>query len=276
MRNDRAPGAGRRALNRAPQARVCRAGSLLLGVALLAAALPARAAAPDPDQRFHEATALARGGDAAGAIAIYRELAAGGHESGSLYWNWAQAAEARGAAGEALWALLRGRELEAGDAAAAREIERLRSALNLDPAEIAPSPLAAIGRVARRLHLALLAALLLLVSLGAHAAARLARALRWPVAAAWVALVLGTVAAALVWLGSLAAPAAVVVRRDAQLTDAASPTASPLGAMREGEAVPVLDASGPFLRVQDSSGARGWVLAEHVRRLDRALPAAPR
>jgi uncharacterized protein YgiM (DUF1202 family) len=65
---------------------------------------------------------------------------------------------------------------------------------------------------------------------------------------------------------------AIVVRRDAQLLDAASPTASVLGTMREGEAVPVLDVSAEYLHVQDSSGARGWVLAEDVRRFD-VLPA---
>ncbi len=259
-------------------ARGCYARSLLLGAALAVAVLSARAgsaSAVDPEQRFREATALARGGDSTGAVAIYRELAVGGHESGSLYWNWAQAAEARGAAGEALWALLRARELEAGDAATAREIERLRSSLNLDPAELSPSPLSSVGRIARRLHLAVLAVLLLAASLGAHVAARVVRAMGWPVAAAWVSLVLGTVAAAFVGLGSLAPPTAVVVRRDVQLADAASPTASTLGSMREGEVVPVLDVSGPYLRVQDSSGARGWVPVDDARRLDQPMRSAP-
>lgn len=277
MRTNRAPGTGLRAPGMGRWARRCSAGSLRIGAALAVAMLsagPAVAATADAEQKFREATALAREGDSTGAVAIYRDLAAGGYESGSLYWNWAQAAQARGAAGEALWALLRGRELEAGDAATAREIERLRSSLNLDPAELSPSPLSSVGRIARRLHLAVLAVLLLAVSLGAHVAARVVRALRWPVAAAWVSLLLGTVAAAFVWLGSLAPPTAVVVRRDVQLADAASPTASALGSMREGEVVPVLDVSGPYLRVQDSSGARGWVPVEDARRLDRPMPPA--
>ena len=252
-----------------------RLGGAVRMAAVLAAlsAWAAGASAADPEQRFREATALARAGDYPAAVTVYRELAAGGRESGSLYWNWAQAAQARGAAGEALWALLRGREVEPGDAAAAREIERLRSALNLDPAELSPSALSGVGRLARRGHLALIAVILLVASLGVHVVARLARSWRWPVAAAWLSFLLGIVAAAFVWLGSLAPPTAVVVRRDVPLADAASATASVLGTMREGEAVPVLDVSGPYLRVQDSSGARGWVLAEDVRRLDQPLPA---
>jgi hypothetical protein len=114
-------------------------GAVLAGVALSAWGAVARAA--DPDQRFREATALARAGDTEGAVAIYRQLAVSGHESGSLYWNWAQAAQGRGALGEALWALMREREVEPGDTAAGREIERLRTVLNLDPAELSPSPL---------------------------------------------------------------------------------------------------------------------------------------
>ena len=264
-----------RAPGREHSARRCGAGSLLVGAVLAGVALSAWGAvarAADPDQRFREAPALARAGDTEGAVAIYRQLAVSGHESGSLYWNWAQAAQGRGALGEALWALMREREVEPGDTAAGREIERLRTVLNLDPAELSPSPLASVGRLVRRLHLALLAAILLAGSLGAHAFARFARPLRGPVAAAWTSLALGTVAALGVWLGSLTPPVAIVVRRDAQLLDAASPTASVLGTMREGEAVPVLDVSAEYLHVQDSSGARGWVLAEDVRRFD-LLPA---
>jgi hypothetical protein len=248
----------------------------VLGAALAAPASAARAtgaATAGPEQRFREAASLARGGDFPAAVTIYREMASDGHESGSLYWNWAQAAQARGAIGEALWALLRGREVEPGDSAAGREIERLRSALNLDPAELSPSPLAGLNHLARRLRLALLAVVLLVASIGAHVTAKLARALRWPVSAAWCSFVLGGVAALFVWLGSLAPPTAVVVRRNVPMADAASPSASVLGNMREGEVVPVLDVSGPYLRVQDSSGARGWVLGEDVRRLD--VPPAP-
>src|SRR5205814_7628162 len=63
------------------------------------AAVPARSATPA--QRFHEAGELARAGDYPKAIAIYGRLAASGVESAPLYWNWAQAALAEGATGEA-------------------------------------------------------------------------------------------------------------------------------------------------------------------------------
>ena len=56
-------------------------------------------AAGASDDRFREAGELARQGDYPKAIAVYQELAASGAESASLYWNWAQVASARGAAG---------------------------------------------------------------------------------------------------------------------------------------------------------------------------------
>jgi hypothetical protein len=208
-------------------------------------------------------------------VATYRELAAAGAESGSLYWNWAQAATARGAVGEALWALLRARELGGADAAAAREIERLRRAANLDVAELAPDPLAALARGARTLRLDLVAIVLLAFSLAAHAAARALPGARWPVAVTWAALLIATGAAATVLTGARAHPSAVVVRRGVPLADAASPTASALATLREGEVVPVLGASGAYLRIQDSSGARGWVSEDDVWRLDRP-PAGAR
>ena len=241
--------------------------TLGLGALLLVTAV---GLAATPETRFKEATQLAQKGDYLGAIAIYGELAAAGQESGSLYWNWAHAAEARGSIGEALWALLRAREVEPGDGGVAREIERLRQAANLDRAELAPVPLAALARMARRARLPLLAVSLLVLSLVAHVVSRLARAWRWPVAVSWVSLTLGLVTAATVWLGASASPTGVVVRRGAPLCDAASPTASILVTLREGEVVPVLGSSGGYLRVQDSSGSRGWVVAEDVWRLDRA------
>ncbi|MGE5126463.1 MAG: SH3 domain-containing protein, partial [Betaproteobacteria bacterium] len=56
--------------------------------------------------------------------------------------------------------------------------------------------------------------------------------------------------------------------------DAASPGAEPIGTLREGEVVPVLEASGDWLRVEDNAGARGWARAGDVRRLDRSEPVA--
>lgn len=237
------------------------------------ALLPLAAGAATPDERFREATAQARAGDLPRALQAYGELAADGHESASLYWNWAQAAEARGATGEALWALLRAREIEPGERAVPREIERLRESSNLDLAEISPEPFLALARLGRRFHLGPLALLLLAAALGLHAAARWLTLARWPVTAGWAAVALGLLSAAPPLLGSLARPVGVVVTRGAALLDSASPEAAALGSLREGEVVPLLERSGGYLRVEDSSGARGWARAEDVRPLER--PAHP-
>jgi hypothetical protein len=251
--------------------RALAAGGLL---AILGLAAPsrsvARAATESPAERFREANEQARAGDYPKARAGYAALAARGVESASLYWNWAQAASASGAHGEALWALLRARELDPGDRAVAREVERLREALNLDPAEIAPEPLTSAARLARRYRLAPSALTLLALSLLAHAAARWlgfgGRARR----AGAAFLVLGLLAAGGVLAGAFARPTAAVVRRGAPLFDAASPTAEATGSLREGEVVPVLEVSGEWLRVEDNAGARGWARGSDVRRLDRA------
>jgi hypothetical protein len=234
-------------------------------LALLVAATPVA-------DRLKDANDAARGGDYPRAIAGYRELARSGAESGSVYWNWAQAAAARGATGEALYALLRARELEPGDRAVAREIERMREAANLDAAEIAPEPLAGLGRWCRRLELARLAVVLAAVSLALHAFGRVRDAASFTAAGLWT-LGAALVVAALPLAASRARPTAVVLRRGAPLFDAASPTASAVGSLREGEVVPVLEPGEGFLRVEDSSGARGWARAGDVARLDRP-PAA--
>jgi hypothetical protein len=237
-------------------------------LALVAVALAAPLVAGPADDRFREANELARAADYPKAIALYGELAASGEESASLYWNWAQAAAARGAQGEALWALLRARELDPGDRAVVRDVERLREALNLDPAEIAPEPLAAVGRVSRRFRLDLVALLLLALSLCAHGLARAWPGRRGPGGAAWTALRLGLLAASVPLAASFGRSTAVVVRRGAPLLDAASPNAEATGSLREGEVVPVLETSGAWLRVEDNAGARGWAYADDVRRLD--------
>lgn len=222
-------------------------------------------------ERFREANELVRSGDYPKGIALYEELAASSAESASLYWNWAQAAQARGATGETLWALLRAREVEPGDRAVGREIERVREAANLDPAEIAPEPLAAVARASRRFRLDLAAVALLVLSLGAHAVARLGRT-RVAVVSAWAALVLGVLLAAAPVAASFARPSGVVIRRGAPLVDAASPTAEAVGTLREGEVVPILERSGDYVRIEDSSGARGWALAADVRALSSPPP----
>jgi len=258
-------------------------GRLLRGAAVLTVLLfvasPASAQeaarAGTAEERFKEATRQLHAGDAQQAIAIYRILAAAGAESASLYWNWAQAASSKGAVGEALWALLRAREIAGADMPAVREIERLRQSANLDTAELAPDPLAAVARAATAFHLDLVALVLLALSLAGHALARAFPAARWPVAAAWLALVAGSGAGAVTLAGARAHPAAVVIRRGVPLADAASPTASTLATLREGEVVPVLGASGAYLRIQDSSGARGWVTDDDVWRLDRPPSPTP-
>ncbi len=245
--------------------------------ALLAAlgpqAAPAQTKGPgSPEQRFRAATELVRSGDYPKAISAFAALAAAGAESASLYWNWAQAASARGAQGEALWALLRAREVDPGDRAVTRDVERLREALNLDRAEIAPEPLAALARTSRRFHLDLLAGLLLVLSLVVHAHARLRGGSRSRASAvvAGALAALALLVAAPPVAGSLARPTAVVVHRGASLFDAASPTAEATGSLREGEVVPVLETSGEWLRVEDNAGARGWARAADVRRIDAA------
>jgi hypothetical protein len=232
-----------------------------VGALLLASILAAAPPAPD---RFREAGERARAGDTPKALEIYRELAGSGVNSAALYWNWAQAAEARGAQGEALWALLRAREIAPGDRAVDREIERLRQVANLDPAEIAPDPLASVARTARRFRLDLVACLLLAISVAAHAGLRWRRAGAPLGRLAWTALGLGLAVALVPVAGAYARPTGVVVRRGAPVLDAASPTAEPIGTLREGEVVPVLEASGGYVRVEDSSGVRGWAAADDV------------
>jgi hypothetical protein len=229
---------------------------------------PLLAVAPSPADRFREANELVRNGDYPKGAALYEQLAGSGAESASLYWNWAQAAIARGAQGEALWALLRARELDPADRAVQRALEGLREGANLDRAEIAPEPLAAVARTARRFRLDLVALVLLLVSLGAHVGLRLRPPAPRLVPLAWMALLLGLAVAAIPVAGVLARPTGAVVRRGAALVDAASPTAEAVGILREGEVVPILEASGGYVRVEDSSGARGWALASDVRRVD--------
>lgn len=244
-----------------------RRGSLAV---LLLALLPALAPAAPEDERFRTANELARAGDFPKARAAYAELAAEGRESASLYWNWAQAAAASGAPGEALWALLRAREVDPGDRAVVREVERMREALNLDRAEIAPEPLAAAARLSRRFRLDLAALALAVASLLLHGLARLGRGVPRLGSLAWLAAALAVLAAAPGIAGSFARPTAAVVHRGASLFEAASPTAAATGSLREGEVVPVLDASGEWLRVEDNAGARGWARAGDVRRLDVA------
>jgi hypothetical protein len=242
----------------------------MIGALFVLPILLAASASDTEAARFREAGEAARAGDHPKAIATYSELASAGRESASLYWNWAQSAAARGSTGEALWALLRAREIDPGDRAVAREIDRLRESVNLDTAEISPDPLAAIARQAWRFRLDLFGLGLLALSLVLQGLGRRARA-RLPARAAGVAaLVAGLACSGAALAGGARRPTGVVVVAGAPLLDAASPTAAPFGTLREGEVLPILEASGEYLRVEDSAGARGWASVDDVRRLDRA------
>jgi hypothetical protein len=234
-----------------------------------AVALGAGTSTPSASERFQQANDAARSGDYPKATAAYRALADSGETSAALYWNWAHVAQAEGRRGESVWALLRARERDPGDGAVSRALERLREELNLDPSELAPDPLAQSRRWARWLHVDLLAAGLLLLSLAAHTLRRLTHLDRVSVAS-WTCFGCGSLLAALWIAGSQARPTAVVVRRDAALFDAAAPNAESIGALREGEVVPVLARSAGYLRIQDSAGGRGWARADEVTPLDDA------
>jgi SH3 domain-containing protein len=241
--------------------------SAVVAIALAGALGGSIVHAATAEDRFRAANALARQADYPRAIAAYDELARSGFESAALYWNWAQAAGARGATGEALWALLRAREMDPGDRAVGRDIERLREGANLDRAEIAPEPLAALARWGRRFRLDLIAVALMVASLAAHAWLRWRRRAPRLANLASITLVLGLLVAVVPIVGSLARPTGAVVRRGASLLDAASPTAEAVGTLREGEVVPILETSGRYVRIEDSSGARGWALSDDVRPL---------
>lgn len=245
----------------------------LLVLALASSPALAGSSAPSsPEERFRQGGELARSADTLGAIGVYRELAAQGKESASLYWNWAQAAASVGASGEAMWALLRARELSPGEGAIKREIEEQRAVANLDPAEIAPETLGTLARTGRRYRLDLLGLVLLALSVLAHGASRFLLRSRSATLLAQAAVALGVSLCAVPLLGSLARPTGVVVQRGASLFDAASETAQVMGSLREGEVVPLLGRSGQYVRVEDSSGARGWARIEDVWRLDGAPP----
>src|SRR5262249_3277046 len=138
------------------------------------------------------------------------------------------------------------------------------------PAEISPEPLTTLVRAARRFQLGWLALVLGAASLASHAGARLLPARRWPAPAAWTCLALALLVAAVPLAGALARPPGVCVRRAAPLLEAASPTAHAMGSLREGEVVPLLEHSGDYLHVEDSSGARGWAHRDDVWPLEHA------
>jgi hypothetical protein len=119
----------------------------------------------------------------------------------------------------------------------------------------------------------LVALSLLGASLLLHASGRLLPSPGRAVSCGWMALSLGAAVALVPLAGSLARHTGVVLRRGAPMGDSASPTSEALGTLREGEVVPILDRSAGYLRIEDSSGARGWARSDDVRALDGPPPA---
>ena len=114
----------------------------------------------------------------------------------------------------------------------------------------------------------MIAVLLLVISVAAHAAYKWRRDASALPRISWATLALGVALAVVPIAGSFARPAGAVVHRGAPLLDAASPTAETVSTLREGEVVPILERSGDYVRVEDSSGARGWASVRDVRALD--------
>jgi len=229
-------------------------------VTLLAASWAgAQSEAPDAIfRRGNENAARSRWDDA---IVEYGKLAGSGVHAPSLYWNWAQAASASGRKGEALWALLRARDLTPTDASMVREAERLRSELGLDPSEVSQGVLGDLRLLARRFRLDALAILALVLSLAALLGKKPRTAL-----SLW-SLLIGVLLAAPSFLGTWREPRGVVVHKDAPLLDVARPDAVALASLREGEVVPLLGEEGDYVRIQDASGARGFAHKNDVRKV---------
>jgi hypothetical protein len=226
---------------------------------LLASLAAAQAEAPSAVfRRGNEQAAKSRWDDA---MAQYGRLAKEGVKAPSLYWNWAQAASASGRKGEALWAVLSGRELTPGDASMIREAERLRGELGLDPSEVSLGALGDLRALARRFRFDVLAIALFLFS------AIAATSGKGSVALSRAGFLAGLLLVAPFLAGSWREPHGVVVRKDAPLMDAARTDAVALANLREGEVVPILDEEGEYVRIQDASGARGFAHKDDVRRI---------
>lgn len=236
-----------------------RAVGLALWATLLAGLAFAQSETPSAVfRRGNENAARSRWDDA---IAEYNRLAHDGLRAPSLYWNWAQAASANGRKGEALWALLRGRELTPGDAGMIREVERLRSELGLDPSEVSLGFLGDLRSLARRFRFDALA----MVAFALSIALALKRGPRSPLSLA--ALLVGLLFGAPFVAGSWSESRGVVVQKDAPLMDAPRNDAVALANLREGEVVPLLGEEGDYVKLQDASGARGFAHKNDVRKI---------
>ena len=230
---------------------------LLLATLLLAPSAGAQTEAPTVGfRRGNENAARGRWEDA---IVEYGRLAKEGVRAPSLYWNWAQAAAANGRKGEALWALMRARELAPTDAFMIREVERLRSELGLDPSEISLGFLGDLRMAARRFRcdgLAIAAFLFSSIVLMGN---------RKRTTLSLGSFAIGLLLAAPFLFGPWREPRAVVAQKDAPLMDAARNDAVALANLREGEVVPLLGEEGEYVRIQDASGARGFAHQNDVR-----------
>ena len=230
-------------------------------LAALLAASWASAQTEKPDDIFrrgNENAARSRWDDA---IVDYGKLAARGVRAPSLYWNWGQAASASGRKGEALWALLRARDLTPTDTSMIREAERLRGELGLDPSEVSQGILGDLRLLARRFRFDGFAIAAFLFSLAVLQGKKPRATL-----SLW-ALLLGILLAAPSFLGPWREPRGVVVRKDAPLLDVARPEGVALASLREGEVVPLLGEEGDYVRIQDASGARGFAHKGDVRKV---------
>ena len=232
---------------------------LLFLTALWSSFAAAQAEAPETVfRRGNEHAARSRWDEA---IVEYGGLARNGVKAPSLYWNWAQAAAASGRKGEALWALMRGRELTPGDSSMVRDIERLRGELGLDPSEVSLGFLGDLRMLARRFRFDALALIAFLVSIVTAMGKKSRSALS--LSALGVGLLLGAPFVA----GSWREPRGVVVQKDAPLIDVARNDAVALANLREGEVVPILGEEGDYVKIQDASGARGFAHKDDVRRI---------
>jgi hypothetical protein len=238
----------------------------LLAFWLLLAAAPATSQVEAPEavfKRGNENAAMGRWDDA---ISDYAALSRRGLRSPSLYWNWSQAAGASGRKGEALWALLKTQELAPSDANVARDIDRLRTELGLDPSEISLGFWGEVRRTGRRFRFDVIALGLLLVSITAAMAGQPRRLLSIS------ALICGLVLISPYFASAWREPRGVVVQKDAPLLDSPRPDALALANLREGEVVPLLGDEAEHVRIQDASGARGFAHKSDVRTLEANSP----
>lgn len=232
-------------------------------VMVLFTAAPVRPQAEAPEvafRRANESAARSRWDDAA---SEYARLERAGVRAPSLYWNWAQTAAASGKKGEAVWALLSAQELTPRDSGMARELERLRGELGLDPSEISLGFLGEGRRFARRFRfdgLASAAFLLSILSLGG-------KKRRTPLSL--VGFIVGLTLIAPAFAGGWREFRGVVVQKDAPLMDVPRNDAVALANLREGEVLPILGDEGDYVRIQDASGARGFAHKSDVRPLRR-------